>query len=112
MTDYGKSSDAIAALSAVPFRVTQRNGTEAPFENEFWDHKELGLYVDVVSGETLFTSLDKFDSACGWPSLTKPADSENVEERHDGTHGMAFDPGYEETRSCGPGFGPQPQTDL
>lgn len=68
--------------------MTQENGTERPFQNEYWNHKEPGLYVDVVSGEPLFTSSDKFDSACGWPSFTKPVESENVVEKQDVTHGM------------------------
>lgn len=68
--------------------MTQRNGTERPFENEYWDHEEPGLYVDIVSGEPLFTSIDKFDSNCGWPSFTKPIDAENVVENVDTSHGM------------------------
>ncbi|HGK1823548.1 TPA: peptide-methionine (R)-S-oxide reductase, partial [Streptococcus pneumoniae] len=59
-------------LNEMQFYVTQENGTEPPFRNEYWNHKEEGLYVDIVSGEPLFTSLDKFDSGCGWPSFTKP----------------------------------------
>jgi len=88
MDEYTKSSDAIARLTPEQFRVTQQSGTERPFDNEFWDHQEPGLYIDIVSGEPLFSSLDKFDSHCGWPSFTKPVEAENVEERHDGTHGM------------------------
>jgi len=88
MASYTKSDEAIARLSPEQFQVTQNNGTEAPFENEFWDHDEPGLYVDVVSGEPLFSSLDKFDSSCGWPSFSKPVAPENLEERHDGSHGM------------------------
>ncbi|MDN5925114.1 MAG: peptide-methionine (R)-S-oxide reductase MsrB, partial [Xanthomonadales bacterium] len=68
--------------------VTQEAGTERPFENAFNDHHEPGLYVDVVTGEPLFTSLDKFDSHCGWPSFSRPADGQNVNERHDDSHGM------------------------
>lgn len=59
-------------LSAIQFDVTQREGTEPPFRNPYWDNEEAGLYVDVVSGEPLFSSLDKFDAGCGWPSFTKP----------------------------------------
>lgn len=59
-------------LTAIQYHVTQENGTEKPFENPFWDYHEEGLYVDVVSGEPLFTSIDKFDSSCGWPSFSKP----------------------------------------
>jgi peptide-methionine (R)-S-oxide reductase len=88
MAKYTKDPDAISRLSREQFRVTQQSGTERPFENEFWDHQAPGLYVDIVSGEPLFSSLDKFDSHCGWPSFTKPVDSENVEERADSTHGM------------------------
>ncbi|WP_047497015.1 peptide-methionine (R)-S-oxide reductase MsrB [Terriglobus sp. TAA 43] len=89
MAAYMKSDEAIAQLSPEQFQVTQNNGTEAPFENEFWDHHEPGIYVDVVSGEPLFSSLDKFDSSCGWPSFSKPVEAENVEERHDNSHGMS-----------------------
>jgi methionine-R-sulfoxide reductase len=88
MAKYAKDSDAIARLSREQFRVTQQNGTERPFDNAYWDQDAPGLYVDIVSGEPLFSSLDKFDSDCGWPSFTKPLDSENVEERPDNTHGM------------------------
>lgn len=88
MAEYRKSADAIARLTPEQYRVTQQNGTEPPFQNPFWDHKEPGLYVDIVSGEPLFTSLDKFDSHCGWPSFTKPVEPENVEELSDSSHGM------------------------
>jgi len=75
-------------LTQVQFEVTQENGTEKSFENEFWNNKESGIYVDINSGEPLFTSLDKFDSGCGWPSFTKPLDDQNVSENKDTTHGM------------------------
>ncbi len=88
MSKYQKSPEAVAQLSPEQFRVTQQNATERPFENAYWEHHEPGLYVDIVSGEPLFTSLDKFDSGCGWPSFTKPLDSGNVVERHDASHGM------------------------
>jgi peptide-methionine (R)-S-oxide reductase len=88
MPEYTKNKDAIAQLSPEQFRVTQQNGTERPFQNAFWDHDEPGIYVDIVSGEPLFSSLDKFDSSCGWPSFTKPLEAENVEERVDTSHGM------------------------
>jgi len=88
MPEYSRTADAIAGLTPEQFRVTQRNGTERPFQNEFWDHDEPGIYVDVVSGEPLFSSLDKFDSGCGWPSFAKPLETENVDERHDSSHGM------------------------
>src|SRR5580698_1788225 len=89
MALYRKDTDVIAALTSEQYRVTQQSATEPPFENEFWEQTEPGLYVDVVSGEPLFTSFDKFDSGCGWPSFTKPVDPDNVEERHDGTYGVS-----------------------
>lgn len=76
------------ALTPEQYKVTQENATEPPFRNEYWDHKEPGIYVDVVSGEPLFSSLDKFDSGCGWPSFTKPIKQESVVERRDLSHGM------------------------
>jgi len=85
---YNKDEAAVKALTSEQYEVTQNGGTEPPFRNIFWDHKEAGLYVDIVSGEPLFTSLDKFDSHCGWPSFTAPLVSENVEEFRDTTHGM------------------------
>jgi peptide-methionine (R)-S-oxide reductase len=88
MANYTKNADAIAGLSREQFRVTQQSATERPFENAYWDHDAPGLYVDIVSGEPLFSSLDKFDSECGWPSFTKPVDPENVDERSDDSHGM------------------------
>ena len=74
MSDFKKPSvDELArTLTREQFTVTQQSGTEPPFRNAFWDHHEAGLYVDIVSGEPLFSSLDKFDSGCGWPSFTKP----------------------------------------
>jgi peptide methionine sulfoxide reductase msrA/msrB len=75
-------------LTKIQFEVTQNNGTEPAFHNEFWDHKNEGIYVDIVSGEPLFSSLDKFDSNCGWPSFTKPLDPENVGEKTDRSHLM------------------------
>jgi peptide-methionine (R)-S-oxide reductase len=88
MPAYTKNQETIARLTPEQFRVTQQNATERPFQNAFWDHEEPGIYVDVVSGEPLFSSLDKFESGCGWPSFTKPLASENVEERVDSSHGM------------------------
>jgi len=85
---YRKDPDAIARLTPEQYRVTQENGTERPFTGEFADHAEPGLYVDVVSGEPLFTSFDKFDSGCGWPSFTKPVETEHVKELRDMSHGM------------------------
>ncbi|MFT5873198.1 MAG: peptide-methionine (R)-S-oxide reductase [Clostridium sp.] len=75
-------------LTQTQFEVTQENGTERPFVNEFWNNNEQGIYVDINSGEPLFTSLDKFDSGCGWPSFTKPVDDYYVKENKDITHGM------------------------
>jgi methionine-R-sulfoxide reductase len=89
MAQYTKDADAISRLSREQFRVTQQSGTEHAFDNAYWDHDAQGIYVDIVSGEPLFSSLDKFDSDCGWPSFTKPVDPENVEERSDNAHGMS-----------------------
>lgn len=85
---YSKSPEALARLTPEQYRVTQQSGTERPFANDFWDHHEPGLYVDIVSGEPLFTSADKFDSGCGWPSFSKPVDAAHVVEHRDLTHGM------------------------
>ena len=79
---------ALAGLTPEQYRVTQECGTEPPFRNEFWNHKEAGLYVDVVSGEPLFASTDKFDSHSGWPSFTKPVAKARVTEKMDRAHGM------------------------
>jgi methionine-R-sulfoxide reductase len=70
-------------LSPVQYQVTQKEGTEPPFRNEYWDNKHPGIYVDVVSGEALFSSLDKYDSGTGWPSFTRPLESENIVEHTD-----------------------------
>lgn len=75
-------------LTPAQFSVTQQDATEPPFRNAFWDHKEPGIYVDIVSGEPLFSSLDKFDSGCGWPSFTKPVKAERVSEKIDRKHGQ------------------------
>lgn len=88
MAEYRRDKESIDQLSPEQFRVTQQSGTERPFDNAFWDHDEPGIYVDVVSGEPLFSSLDKFRSGCGWPSFTQPLEAENVEERADTSHGM------------------------
>lgn len=88
MPDYRKTPEALSRLTPLQFRVTQQAATEPPFDNEFNDLEEPGLYVDVVSGEPLFTSLDKFHSHCGWPSFTKPVEAGNVVEKRDATHGM------------------------
>ena len=75
-------------LSPLQYSVTQESVTEKPFENDFWNHKEEGIYVDIVSGEPLFTSQDKFDSGCGWPSFTKPIERKFIKEKADFTHNM------------------------
>jgi methionine-R-sulfoxide reductase/methionine-S-sulfoxide reductase len=75
-------------LTPLQYEVTQNNATEPPFDNEYWDHHEPGIYVDVVSGEPLFSSLDKFDSGCGWPSFTKPIHPDSVKEKLDLSHFM------------------------
>ncbi|PLT34962.1 peptide-methionine (R)-S-oxide reductase MsrB [Bacillus sp. V5-8f] len=75
-------------LTPIQYEVTQNSGTEPPFRNEFWNHKEEGLYVDIVSGTPLFTSKDKFDSNCGWPSFTKPIGEEEIIEKTDLSFGM------------------------
>jgi len=85
---YQKTDAAIARLSPEQFRVTQQSGTERPGTGEYDDNKQPGIYVDIVSGEPLFASSDKFDSGCGWPSFTKPIVTEHVTEHRDGTLGM------------------------
>lgn len=85
---YAKTPEALAKLTPEQVRVTQHNGTERPFMNPYHDFKGEGLYVDVVSGEPLFTSLDKFDSGCGWPSFTRPLVDENVVEKSDMSLGI------------------------
>ena len=85
---HSKNPDAIARLSAEQRRVTQEGGTEPAFRNEYWDNKEPGIYVDVVSGEPLFASISKYDSHTGWPSFTVPLEPGNVVERTDNSHGM------------------------
>ena len=85
---YERDPVAVEALSPTQYEVTQLQATEPAFRNEFWDHKEAGLYVDIVSGEPLFISTSKFDSGCGWPSFTAPIATENVVEVKDRSHGM------------------------
>ncbi len=85
---YEKDPQAVARFTERQYQVTQERGTEPPFQNEFWNHKEAGIYVDVVSGEPLFASTKKFDSGCGWPSFTKPLESGNVVEHQDRSYGM------------------------
>jgi peptide-methionine (R)-S-oxide reductase len=86
--EYNKNPAAVGALNPEQYRVTQENGTERPFANEYWDNKEPGIYVDVVSGEPLFASVDKFDSGTGWPSFTRPIDGQHVVEKRDLSHFM------------------------
>ena len=85
MSTFTKPSEAELRqrLSPLQYEVTQREGTERPFSNEYWNNKRQGIYVDVVSGEPLFSSLDKYDSGTGWPSFTKPLEPENVREHTD-----------------------------
>lgn len=85
MKTYQKPSQQELRQRLTPrqYEITQEAGTEPPFQNEFWDHKQAGIYVDIVSGEPLFSSLEKFDSGCGWPSFTQPLTSENITEHTD-----------------------------
>ena len=84
--DYRKDPEAISGLTPEQYRVTQKNGTEPAFRNEYWDNHEPGIYVDVVSGEPLFASISKFESGTGWPSFTVPIEPDNVVERR----GLSF----------------------
>lgn len=86
--DQSDSKKSPKELTSIQEYVTQHNGTEPAFNNEFWNHKEDGIYVDVVSGEPLFSSLDKFDSGTGWPSFTKPINEDQVNAVDDTSHGM------------------------
>ena len=88
MTKYHKTPDAIAALDPIQYHVTQESGTERPWTGPLNGNKEPGIYVDIVSGEPLFASSDKFESGCGWPSFTKPIETAHVTEHHDASHGM------------------------
>jgi len=88
MADYRKDPDRIAALSREQYRVTQENGTERPGTGALLGNKAPGIYVDVVSGEPLFASADKYESGCGWPSFTKPIETAHVRELSDGSLGM------------------------
>ncbi len=85
---YEKNESAIARLTPRQYAVTQEGATEPAFDNEYWDTMEAGIYVDIVSGEPLFASVQKFDSGCGWPSFTIPLESENVIEKLDPSHRM------------------------
>jgi peptide-methionine (R)-S-oxide reductase len=86
--DYRKDPEAISKLDARQYAVTQDAATEPPFDNEFWDKKEAGIYVDIVSGEPLFASTKKFDSGCGWPSFTVPLEPASVVENSDTSLGV------------------------
>ena len=88
MSRYSKDPDAIARLTSEQFRVTQQSGTERPGTGEYLANKAPGIYVDIVSGEPLFASSDKYESGCGWPSFTKPIEPAHVNELRDTTHGM------------------------
>ncbi|MBN8185494.1 MAG: peptide-methionine (R)-S-oxide reductase MsrB [Salipiger thiooxidans] len=88
MATYERNPDAIAALDAEQYRVTQENGTERPGSGRYLDNKAPGIYVDIVSGEPLFASSDKYESGCGWPSFVKPIEPAHVQELRDTTHGM------------------------
>jgi len=86
--DYHRFPERIAQLSDMQYQVTQNNGTEPAFRNAFWNNKRAGIYVDIVSGEPLFSSTHKFNSGTGWPSFSEPLIAENVHEREDMSHGM------------------------
>ena len=88
MPNYRKSAEAVSKLTPEQYRVTQQSGTEAPGSGELLDNHEPGIYVDIVSGEPLFASADKFESGCGWPSFTKPIAPDHVNELKDASHGM------------------------
>ena len=88
MPTYTKSADAIAKLTPEQYRVTQESATERPGTGAYLNNKQSGIYVDIVSGEPLFASSDKYDSGCGWPSVTKPIEPANVAELRDISHGM------------------------
>jgi peptide-methionine (R)-S-oxide reductase len=88
MAKYEKNPDVIATLSPEQFYVTQESGTERPGTGAYLDNKEPGIYVDIVSGEPLFASADKYESGCGWPSFTKPIETAHINELRDMSHGM------------------------
>jgi peptide-methionine (R)-S-oxide reductase len=88
MAKYEKNQEAIAKLTPEQFRVTQENATERPGTGEYLNNKQVGIYVDIVSGEPLFASSDKYESGCGWPSFTKPIEPANVSDLNDTSHGM------------------------
>ncbi len=88
MSRYTRRPEVIETLTPVQYHVTQESGTERPWTGEYNDNKRAGIYVDIVSGEPLFASSDKFESGCGWPSFTKPIVTEQVVEKRDTSHGM------------------------
>jgi len=88
VSTYKKTDESVAQLSPTQHRITQQNGTERAGTGKYLDNKEPGIYVDVVSGEPLFASSDKYESGCGWPSFTKPIEPAHVNELQDATHGM------------------------
>ena len=88
MRKFTKDPEAIAKLTREQFRVTQQSGTEMPGTGPLLNNKEPGIYVDIVSGEPLFASTDKYESGCGWPSFTKPIEKEYIKALRDSTHGM------------------------
>ncbi|HEY4340431.1 MAG TPA: peptide-methionine (R)-S-oxide reductase MsrB [Steroidobacteraceae bacterium] len=89
MHEFRKDSEAIANLTSEQYRVTQQNGTERPGTGGYLHNKQPGIYVDIVSGEPLFSSTDKYESGCGWPSFTRPIEPSHVEELRDVSHGMS-----------------------
>jgi peptide-methionine (R)-S-oxide reductase len=95
--DYRETSEALTRLNDMQFRVTQEDRTEHAFRNEYWDHHEPGIYVDVVSGQPMFSTTDKYDSGTGWPSFTKPIGAGSVQTKSDTSHGMV----RTEVRSAG-----------
>ena len=88
MSSFRKTVKAVSRLSPEQYRVTQQSGTERPGTGEYLDNKEPGIYVDIVSGEPLFASSDKYESGCGWPSFTKPIEPAHINELRDTSHGM------------------------
>ena len=88
MRKYSKSPEAVSKLSPEQYRVTQQAGTERPGSGEYLNNQQPGIYVDIVSGEPLFASADKYESGCGWPSFTKPIEPANISELKDTAHGM------------------------
>lgn len=88
MMNQADKQQKLKELSELQYQVTQNSATERPFNNEFWDNNQPGIYVDIVSGEALFSSLDQYDAGCGWPSFTRPLVADEVTEHKDSTHGM------------------------